>query len=562
MFIYHFNRMIRSRILWIIFAIVIAFAFLSVDSCYRTPRSGTAERPSDEAGTVAGVSVGYDEYDFFKRMLANSTANLEPAATETQIWAHIAAMRTASELGITATRKELIDRIVNTPDFQVAGVFDRNRYAQTIAGIGLSVPAFERMQSQYIILYKLMSIVTAGITASPMSIDDELGQYTDTFSLRYAFIPNTHANDEVEVKDEDIADYYERNKANFALPDRVQVRFATLSATNFTDSVVLDDPDGDVQDIYDTDPSRYTRRGTNGVEQLSLDEARPQILEELTLNEAIHIATTNLAAFMESLGTADADTFESRAKLRGLDVKDSALFAFDTQFIPGVEYSALTEFRTEASDLDVSRSDALYAIARGSRNVYLMRILTNDVAHTQPVEVVADTIKPLVTSEKRLALFDADAKSTLESLKSAMEGKTEVAQAFSDACAGLSLTLSSNVSFRVSEVTPDALEHAREIVPAALRMKTGDISDPVKVDGGAVIICLEGRTRNDSPESAFETASTREQIANQRSQTADSFFFAEWMLQNLKDKGFTSRVLERIEAGSTSDSNIDEEEDY
>ncbi|MBR4611683.1 MAG: hypothetical protein IKO40_03110, partial [Kiritimatiellae bacterium] len=73
MFIYHFNRMIRSRILWIIFAVVIAFAFLSVDSCYRNPGGrGGAERNPNEAGSVAGESVSYDEYDFTRRMLSST----------------------------------------------------------------------------------------------------------------------------------------------------------------------------------------------------------------------------------------------------------------------------------------------------------------------------------------------------------------------------------------------------------------------------------------------------------------------------------------------------------
>ena len=560
MFIYHFNRMIRSRILWIIFAVVIAFAFLSVDSCYRNPggRSG-AERNPNEAGSVAGESVSYDEYDFTRRMLSSTIANLEPAATETQIWAHIAALRTARDLGITASRRELVDRIVNTPDFQIAGAFDRGRYEAVVSSIGLSVPSFERMQANYIVLFKLMSVVTAGATASPMSIDDELAQYTDTFSLRYATVKNTHANEEIEVTDDDIAGYYERNKANFDLPDRVQVRFATLSATNFTDAVVLEDADADAQDIYDTDPSRFTRRGTNGVEQLSFEEAKPQIIEDLTLAEAVHVATTNLSAFMESLGDADADQFEARAKMRGLTVRDSALFAYDTQYIPGVESAALDEFRSEAADLDVSRADSLYAIARGNRNVYLMRIVTNDLAHTQPLEVVTNTIRPLALAEKRIELFDADAKAALDSIKAKMEGAGNFSEAFATACGELSLALSSNVTFRIADNNVDDLEHAREIIPAALRMKAGDISDPVKINGGALILCLDSRTRDDNPDSSFEVASTRERIASQRAQTADSLFFAEWLLQNLKEKGFTSRVLEGLEAAGPATDDDEEE---
>ena len=114
-------------------------------------------------------------------------------------------------------------------------------------------------------------------------------------------------------------------------------------------------------------------------------------------------------------------------------------------------------------------------------------------------------------------------------------------------------------AFRIADNNVDDLEHAREIIPAALRMKAGDISDPVKINGGALILCLDSRTRDDNPDSSFEVASTRERIASQRAQTADSLFFAEWLLQNLKEKGFTSRVLEGLEAAGPATEDDEEE---
>ncbi|MBR0057268.1 MAG: SurA N-terminal domain-containing protein [Kiritimatiellae bacterium] len=560
MFIYHFNRMIRSRLLWLLFAIVIAVAFLSMDSCYRNPggRSG-AERAVNAAGTLAGEPVSYEEYDFARRMMSATTSSLEPAATETQIWAHIAAMRTAREMGIAATRREVAERILNTPDFQVAGVFDRNRYEQVVAGIGMTVPVFERMQSEYIVLYKLMAAITAGATASPMAVDDELAQYTDIFSLRYATVANAHAGDDVDVADDDIAAYYEKNKGNFALPDRVQVRYVALATTNFTGAVELEDVEADVQDIYDTDPSRYTRRGTNGVEQLTLEEARPQIIEELTLNEAVHIATTNLAAFMEVLGPADADEFSRQAAERGLETADTSLFAQDAPYIAGIEPAALDEFRSEASDLDAARADALYSIARGRRNVYLMRILANDPAHTQPLDVVTNTIRPLVVAEKRQALFDADVQAALDALKAAVEGKDDFAGAFSAACAELSLPVSTNISFSVSDEGVGEIEHARELVRAVVGLKAGDISEPVKTRSGALLVALEGREGQDDPDQAFEVASTRERIARQSAQAIDALYFAEWLIQNLNEKGFTSRVLDNLATPADEDEHDDEE---
>lgn len=555
MFIYHFNRMIRNRILWIVFAVVIAVAFLSMDSCYRTPGGGEAQRPQNEAGTIGGESVSYDEYDFARRVVANSVANLGPAATETQIWAHIAAMRTAQELGLTATRRELADRILSTPDFQIGGAFSRDRYEQVVSSIGLSVPTFERMQSQYIVLYKLMSVVTAGATASPMAVEDEFAQYTDTFSLRYATVADTHGSDDVEVTEDDMRDYYARNTKAYELPDRVQVRYIALPATNFLDSVDMGDLEADIQDIYDSDPSRYTRNGTNGVEQLTLEEARDGIAEELKLAEAVHIATTNLADFAESLAAADPEKFAEEARARGFEPGDTPLFGYDRGYIPGIEPAALEEFRHEAADLDADRPDALFAIARGKRNVYLMRILTNDVAHVQSYEEVADTIRPLVVSEKRIGLFDADSRKALEGLKAAMKDGGD----FATACEGLSLPVSTNIQFKASEAGPNSFDNASAIIPAALRMKAGDISDPVKVRGGAVIISVDGRTHDDGAENRFELETTRGQIAEQRAQANNATFFAEWLVWNLRQKGFTSRLLESLDYGGGIQDEEDEE---
>lgn len=548
MFIYHFNRMIRSRILWVIFAIVIAVAFLSVDSCHRNPSGGQDIQSANSAGTIGGEEVSYDEYDFTKRILENTTANLSPAATETQIWAHIAAMRAARDMGITASRQELVDRIVSAPEFQTQGVFDRNRYEQMVRNaLGFSVQTYERMQAEYIILFKLMSTVSAGATASPMAIDDELAQYTDTFSFRVATIADTHSREDVDVTDSDIEDYYNRNIANYELPDRVSVRFAALPATNFTNAVTFEDLEGDIQDYYESDPSRYTRRGTNGVEQLTLEEAHDQIAEELRTREALHIATTNLVALAESLGDASPENFAWRAKAVGLTTRDSPLFPYDTGFIPGVEAAAIDEFRSEASDLDSTRPDSLYAIARGKRNAYIMRIITNDLAHTQPLSEVTNSIRPLVAAEKRIALFDADTARIYDAIKASVTASTNgFAAAFAEACSSQSLPISTNMTFCAASGTPPAIDNSREVIPALFRMKAGDISNPVKAGDKALIICLESRETDEKQDAAFEIASTREGISSQRSQTTASLFFSDWLIWNLKQRGFTSRLLSNL----------------
>ncbi len=550
MFIYHFNRMIRSRILWIIFAVVIAVAFLSVDSCRGGRASEGDYNDSRNMGEIGGVPVSYDEYEIARRVVSNMSRDLPPAATETQIFAHVAAMRAASEMGLSAGTRELSELIASIPDFQVDGVFDKARYEQVVSSaLSASPRLFERMQSEYLVLSKLRGAVTAGSAASRMAVDEEVGRYTDRFTFRYATLSNKFAEAEIEIGDEALRAYYEANKATYALPERVQVRYISLPVTNFTAAVDRDSLVTDADDIYVSDPSAYTRQGTNGVEQMSLEEARPQILDELVTGEAVHIAVTNLAAFMDTLATNDLESFTWRSKARGFEPRDTPLFAFDAGYIPGVEAAAINEFRDAAGELDMNRADSAYGIARGRRNVYLMRIVTNAAAYTPTCESLVDTLRPAVLAEKRRKLFEDDAEETAKKISDAIaEGKD-----FAEACAGLSLEASTGIVFSASSAMPDAVPEPREVVPAVVAAKAGKLAKPAYVRAGAILAFVDSREAVDS----FETASTREMAARQISDANDSLFFANWLVWNLTSRGFHSKTLDSILA----DDGTEEEEE-
>lgn len=527
--------MIRSRILWIIFAIIIAVAFLSVDSCVS---GGSAPDVSnDSAGTLGKEQISYNEYELASRFVANATRDLSPAATETQVWAHIAAMRTAKELGITVANSEVRDLIAQTPAFQTSGVFDMNLYNEIVTRqLGLSPVAYERLLVDQITLTKLMSAVSAGAPASRMAIEDEAAARSDTFTIRYATVPNKFATTEIKPDDAALQTYYNANSNNFALPDRVKVRFISLPVTNFTAGIEI--ADIDIEDYYESDPSQYTRQGTNGVEQLTLEEARETIRKELALIEANYVAVTNLGAFMDQVMTNDLDTFTWRAEAKGFKTQDTPFFAFDAKFIRGVERAALEEFLNSAADLDLTRADSLYGIARGKQNVYLMRIITNEVAHIPAFDTLKSTLTPLVIAEKRNEMFDSFADETRTKLEAALSAK----KSFEAACKELSLNVSTSITFSASTINSEIFENARTIVPEVIRVKEGKLSEPISIFNGAVIAHIEKRVQG----SAFEVTSTRVTVAEQLGGMQSAAYFTEWMSWNLLDKGFTSKRLDYI----------------
>lgn len=530
MFIYHFNRMIRSRILWLVFAIIVGASFLALPSCFTGGMGG-----GEYAGRLGREKITQEEYSraqiFVDRVMR--VTDQTPAAVETQVWAHIAAMHTAKELGIVVTAEELRTILLAQEAFQNEGAFDPDLYSRIVEQqLGLTAAGYERLLSDQIVLSKLMGAVAAGYNASPMEIDDEVAARTDKVTFQYASVSNAFLTAEIEATDDDVLSYYEENKADYALPDRVAVRYATLAVTNFVPHVVIDDVD--VEDYYDSNPSLYSRTTTNGVETIPIDEVRDSIRKELAMQEAADMAVTNLNAFIESLTTNDLETFTWRCEARRMKTADTQLFALEGSYIPGIEPDALKEFRETAHDLDASRDDSRYGVAAGREFVYLLRATTNDYAHTQPLDEVKEAIRPLAVASMRHKKFIASAEETAAKLKAALAA--DPAPAFTDAAASLGLSASTSIVFSADSLSPSAFENARAIAPVAARMKIGDISEPIEVYGGAVLAYVTARDAAD----AVATDSIREQARSMMSAAYGSAAFQDWLIWNLNRKGFTS----------------------
>ena len=134
-------------------------------------------------------------------------------------------------------------------------------------------------------------------------------------------------------------------------------------------------------------------------------------------------------------------------------------------------------------------------------------------------------------------MFADHADETLAALKAAMAGK-----GFEAACRGLSLNVSTAITFSVTSLQSDPFPNARALVPEVIRVPAGGLSKPVRLFGGAAIAHVESRT----PAESFEAAAAREAVAGQLAQAENAAAFADWVIWNLETRGFTSRRLEYI----------------
>ena len=529
MFIYHFNRLIHNRVLWIVFAVIVAFAFLSVDSC----TSGMSGRQR-AAGTLGGKRVDAARFAFAARFVGggrNRPADMPPAMVETQTWRHLAALQTAASLGLSSDPEEIRQAIREVPAFSNGGQFDARVYRERVAqALGVSPATYEQLMAEQIILGKLGQSVGAAAMVAPMELEDEVAAWTDRFTVQCATLSNRFADAAMEIGAEALRIFYDENRATFALPDRAGVHYASMPVTNFSAGIVLHEED--IADYYEGNLSRYTRPSTNNTtETLPLEAVRGEIVAELTLEEARFAASTNVAAFMASLAMEDFKQFAWRAQARRMVVASTPLFAEDG-FVPGIEPEAQEEFRNAAFDLDPLRLDSRYAVVPGKEKVYLLMAWTNSPAYTPAFEDVVDQARPMALAHARDKAFKSLGDETRARLAEALaQGQT-----FEAAAAAQALNVSTGYTFAVQSAGRADFPNAQAVIPVAMRLRKGDLSEPIPVFRGALLVYIADRQPGDPLTAEMVRPQAREMLARRR-RTA---IFDDWMQWNLEDLGFAS----------------------
>jgi parvulin-like peptidyl-prolyl isomerase len=528
-FIYHFNRLIHNRLLWIIFAVVVAFAFLSVDSC-----SSNLKDSNRTAGKLGGKTVDAERFAFAERFVSgsrNRAADIPPALVETQTWRHLAALHTAGAMGLGSTADEIRQAIREVPAFANQGQFDARIYRQAIAqSLGVAPATYERLMADQIVLAKLTQTVGSAGLVSAMELDDEVAAWTDLFTIQYATISNRFAAADLAVSDDDLRTFYAENQAAFALPDRVGVHYASLPVSNFCASVTI--PEDDIAEFYDNNASRFTRSTTNDtLVTRALAEVRDEIVAELTLDEARYVAGTNAAAFMETLSMDGFNQFAWRARARQMQVATTPLFAEDG-FVPGIEPEAEEEFRNAAFDLDATRLDARYAVVPGKEKVYLLMAWTNSPAYTPAFADIRRRIEPLALNQARAKAF----KRLCDEQRSSLQAALTKGSTFPAAAAAQTLNVSTALTFAVQSASRMDLPNAQTVIPATMRLRKGELSEPVSIGDDELVIYVVDRKPGDAISSEMVRTQIREGLVRRR----ESAVIADWMQWNLETIGFSS----------------------
>lgn len=526
MFIYHFNRIIRNRFIWAFFVLLTVLAFVSVDSCMS---GGDSERT---AGSVGGHKVSLEQFQTLEGFVRGFGRNRDyktPASIVfTQTWERAAALQLAGKFGASTTPFEIRQAVQDVPAFAEQGTFNAPRYRAVLREMmGLTPPQYEAFVEHQITLYKLGMIVDSATWLSPMEIADELCRWTDVLTVQYVIVSNHYAKVPMPIPNDRLRKYYEENRQDFALPDRLAVRYVCLSVSNYLSTANI--ADADVLDYYENHTKEYTRTtSSNTTETIPLEQVRNEIVAALRMDEARYAASTNATfGFVENILKAEPNGLAKLAAANNLPIHATELFGASDP-LPGIE--SQNDFRDMAFELDPVRPDSRYGVVRGENVIYVITPYTNDTARVPSFEEVLDRVRPLAEATAKAEAF----RNYLKDVRAELTATLKDGKAFTFAANNRALNVSTMLTFAVHALKRDAFENANAVVSDAMPLKRGELSAGVNIPGGALLVYMADRVPGDTLDISMMREPVRASLARRR----EGVMFGDWMAWNLAQLGF------------------------
>lgn len=169
--------------------------------------------------------------------------------------------------------EQMIDQmLLNTPDFQVNGQFDANRFDVVIRNMGMSSRmAFRELVRQELMLAQLRNAYEGTSFATPHE-QQQLARL-EKQSRDFAVIELGVDADAVTVSDEQVEQYYTANQADFMSPEQVVLETLTLSRADFFNEVQIDE--AAIQSLYQREIGTLAeqRRASHILFEIDGDEA-------------------------------------------------------------------------------------------------------------------------------------------------------------------------------------------------------------------------------------------------------------------------------------------------
>lgn len=126
----------------------------------------------------------------------------------------------ARSMGIVASTKEVVESIKNDPSFQESGKFSLSKYREVLERIGLTPEEYEERLRKRLTVQKLLNFVSLGVYLTDREEEFQEKIMSARFYGKVYLISPSSLKTSYEPKEEELKDFYARNKELFSTQEK------------------------------------------------------------------------------------------------------------------------------------------------------------------------------------------------------------------------------------------------------------------------------------------------------------------------------------------------------
>ena len=524
MLISKFNKLIRNKVVWAVFAVVVSLSMVGFFA--PQPRENREQR-RDGIGSLFGEDVTREEFSR-ARLFAQSFQPMRGGEdvqrlVDEEAWRRLAALRYAEKLGLRVPASELIQTIQNDPSFQENGSFSMRLYQSLVEQqLGIPVSWFEEYIRQEILLDRLRDLLQTSLWIPASDLEENAARFTDTYEVAYVKIPLDVELPGIEVGEEDARSVYASSAELFMVPEQRRVVYAAFRHADYIDREQITMRQIETQ--YELDPERFVDIDPDtGAERVrSLDEVADEIRTELAEQEAMSLASERAMQLVDELSLLDASA-EVRLSVvaeqmgGGVSTSDwlQAAGPAPDATSAGAAFNRAA-FRLSATDPAQSFSFSV----PGTNAVYVMQL------HEAAEEYLPDfeDVRGEALALARQFAEEEALQEYVTGVHARLRQRLRDGESFAAAAEAENLIVTEMKPFTLYDADPREIPFFGDLAPELLPLVTGEMTPPVSTVEGSVIAYVMNR----EPGSVQERLALKPDIARMMVSGLDGVHYHAW----------------------------------
>ena len=567
MVILQFNKLIRNKWVWGVFAIVVSLAFVAPDEWFRGRDDD--RRGADGRNRLENVEMDDALYeqcrmlsDGFLEKFPSRVGALFAGKTERDVWKMYAAVTTFRKAGFTIPDAVLAER-VRAVFVGEDGGFNEEEYAARVKNyFNADVKTFETMVRLVMTLeYGLGNVIGTSSWPSPMEADQAARDFTDKLTVQVATFTEDKDVKEMKLDDKGLKEWFDENVSKLSVPDRFKLRYVKFEADSSNALARVKLSEADIKARYDANAEKgmydIKPATTNDVKKVKpLADVRADIEKALRAEGALELVKGDVDDL-----TGDDIYWNNPEAAKGLlpkvaqstkrELKTSGWLSLGYNQLRALSNPIETEFpgvRRARPDIlaSVCNGDRPFGIVASDKAVWLVDLVEKSPKHTPTFDEAKSSIGDMALRDAKAKAFKTKVEDFAKKGVKAVLESGNVTTNFTFSACDFVRDEAMGWANRYGEwdFSKAGFQNAEPVVFAARKLSKGEVSEfiPLGFGRGLLVVCNDRRSGDAAELLRGERFAKRVSAGMQSAEILEN-----WLESNLVALGFKERSGDRRE---------------